>query len=153
MISNDDKNKFLDELRKTSIVTSACNKTGISRATIYRWIKKDPSFRELVDEAKSMGIEVMCDAAELVIFSGIKDKKFQSARYYLEHHSKRYMTRMTKQMHDEELRASKKDNAHKKLEDMETLKLFHDKYGDIDFGKWFESNKKNDSKAPEDPSD
>ena len=48
-----DNNKELvvEQLKKTPIVQIACEKTGIGRATYYRWRKEDAEFGKLADEA------------------------------------------------------------------------------------------------------
>ena len=43
--------KFLTELRKVPIVQVACEKVGISRNTIYRWLKEDKQFAKDFAEA------------------------------------------------------------------------------------------------------
>ena len=46
MKTKKDKELILEQLRKTPIVQVACEKTGIARATYYRWRKKDKRFLE-----------------------------------------------------------------------------------------------------------
>ena len=44
MKKNKFQDQFLDELRKVPIVQVACEKTGLSRNSIYRWRKEDKDF-------------------------------------------------------------------------------------------------------------
>ena len=44
MKKNKFQDQFLDELRKVPIVQVACEKTGLSRNSVYRWRKDDKEF-------------------------------------------------------------------------------------------------------------
>jgi hypothetical protein len=49
MKKNKLQNKFFGELKKVPIVQVACEKTGVSRNSVYRWRKEDINFaKELV---------------------------------------------------------------------------------------------------------
>ena len=45
------KNILLEQLRKTPIIETCCQKVGITRMTLSRWRKADPDFARQVDEA------------------------------------------------------------------------------------------------------
>lgn len=85
-----DKSIFLDCLRTTPIVQTACQKTGISRATFYRWRKENPSFKEISDIALKKGIHFINDLAESQLISSIKDKNMTAIIFWLKHHHKDY---------------------------------------------------------------
>ncbi len=61
-----DKNEqlLLDCLRKTPIIQIACEKSGISRATYYRWRKENPKFGKMADEAIVEGESFINDMSE-----------------------------------------------------------------------------------------
>ena len=42
---------FFAELKKVPIVLVACEKSGISRNSVYRWKREDKKFSEVMDEA------------------------------------------------------------------------------------------------------
>ena len=43
------QNIFLEELKKIPIILVACEKSGISRNSIYRWKKEDKDFSKSMD--------------------------------------------------------------------------------------------------------
>lgn len=74
---------YLDELRKVPIVQVACEKSGISRNTIYRWIREDKVFAKAFDEAMSDGVAFVNDMGESQLLQLIKDKNFPAVRFWL----------------------------------------------------------------------
>lgn len=88
--NRDDQNRFLQILSEVPLIAPACKKAGISRATIYRWMKSNPDFRASVEEAQKSGRRNLEDAAESTILTLIREKNFSAAKYYLEHNSDRY---------------------------------------------------------------
>ncbi|MDD4029718.1 MAG: hypothetical protein PHX86_08485, partial [Caldisericia bacterium] len=58
------KEKFLQILEKTPIITYACEMCGISRNTYYKWMKEDAEFAQLVYDRMSVGIDNVNDHAE-----------------------------------------------------------------------------------------
>jgi len=91
-----DKNKqlLIEQLRKTPIVLVACEKTGISRATFYRWFKEDEKFKELAQEALDEGKKLVNDVAESQLISLVKDKNFPAISYWLKHNHPNYSNRL-----------------------------------------------------------
>ncbi len=81
---------LLSELRKNSVMTVACQKSGIPRPTVYRWLKNDPTFAEAVEDAESEGRETINDMAESVIIKKIRSENLSAAKYYLSHNNNRY---------------------------------------------------------------
>lgn len=84
------KEAFLDQLKRTPTIETACQKVGVSRATVYRWIKERKTFEKKVDEALNEGRTFMSDIAENQLFSLIGDKKIEAIRLYLSTHNPRY---------------------------------------------------------------
>lgn len=91
-----EKNKqlLIEQLRKTPIILVVCEKTGISRATFYRWYKDDEKFRELVQEALGEGKKLINDMAESQLISLVKDKNFPAISYWLKHNHPDYSNRL-----------------------------------------------------------
>ena len=81
---------FLSELRKNSVMTIACQKAGISRSTVYRWMNDDPEFANAVEEASTEGRNIINDMAESVIIKKIRGEDFSAARFWLTHNNNRY---------------------------------------------------------------
>ena len=63
------------------IVSTACNRTGISRSSFYKWYKEDEEFRKKVDEIDS----VKLDFVESQLFKNIQNLKEKSIIFYLQH--------------------------------------------------------------------
>ncbi len=83
---------LLSELRKNSVMTVACQKSGIPRPTVYRWLKNDPAFAEAVEEAESEGRDTVNDMAESVVIKKIREEDLGAAKYWLSHNKERYRT-------------------------------------------------------------
>jgi hypothetical protein len=82
--------EFLEALRKIPIVQVACDKTNLSRNTVYRWKREDPTFAKEFEAAMRDGIEFVNDMSESQLFQLIKDRSFSAVRYWLNHHHPRF---------------------------------------------------------------
>ena len=85
---------ILEQLRKTPIVESACQKIGVSRMTFYRWKTDDKEFATKVDVAISEGRLLVNDFAELQLIGAVKDRNLTAILYWLKHHHASYKTRI-----------------------------------------------------------
>lgn len=90
MISKKQKNLFLEQLTKTPIVQFACEKTGISRASYYRWRKDDPAFALAANEAIDEGVLLVNDLAESKLISAIKNDSLAATKFWLQFRHKAY---------------------------------------------------------------
>ena len=88
------KQAFLEQLKRTPTIETACQKVGIARATVYRWIKENKKFEKQVDEALDQGRSFMSDIAENQLFSLIGEKKIDAIRLYLSTHNARYSNKL-----------------------------------------------------------
>ena len=74
------KKTMLDALeRSLGIVSTACEKAGISRQTHYNWLKDDPEYKEAVRAIEERTI----DFAESHLHALIKDKNPAATIFYL----------------------------------------------------------------------
>jgi len=73
------------------IVSTACNRSGISRSSFYKWYKEDEEFRKKVDEIDN----VKLDFVESKLFKNIENEKEKSIIFYLQHkgHKRGYIQR------------------------------------------------------------
>jgi len=88
-----EREKFLEILATTPFINHACKKTGISRATIYRWMKDNVRFRQKVTKAVNRGRENLEEIAEMSLAKKIQGGDLGAIRFYLAHNSGRYRTK------------------------------------------------------------
>jgi hypothetical protein len=94
MVSRESKDKFLDVLRKTPIVQLACDRSAISRASLYRWKKTSPKFAKEVEQAISEGNGLITDIAESQLLQAIKEKNITAIMFWLKHHHASYANKL-----------------------------------------------------------
>lgn len=82
---------ILEELSKVPNVSIACERVGISRQTLYRWIKEDIKFKNKFEHAISLGNESINDLAESKLISNIKEGKQRSIEYWLNNNKRKYL--------------------------------------------------------------
>lgn len=89
-----DKEKLLDQLKKTPIVQVACERCGVPRATYYRWRKDDESFAESCEAAIEESTGFINDMAESQLIAAIKDRNMTAIIYWLKSHHASYATKV-----------------------------------------------------------
>lgn len=99
---------FLFELEKVPIVQVACEKTGLSRNTVYRWRKEDSVFAKKMDESLSIGVALINDMSETQLLTLIKEKNWSAISFWLKHRNNNYKNKVeiTTKVDDEELTPS-----------------------------------------------
>lgn len=90
MKNNNTKKLFLENLRRVPIIQVACEKAGVSRATVYRWRDKDKKFRKILNEALSEGEALVNDMGESQLIHLIKEKNFSAIRFWLNHRHEKF---------------------------------------------------------------
>jgi hypothetical protein len=81
---------FLTELRKIPIVQVACEKTGISRTSVYRWREEDKEFATEMDRALADGEALVNDMSESQLLSLIKEKNWSAISFWLRHRNPKF---------------------------------------------------------------
>lgn len=94
MHSKADKERFLQELRKTPVVQVACQKVGWGRTTYYRIRKQDKKFAELADTALQEGRVVVNELGEAQTITLMKEKDMRAIRFWLTHNDPRYSNKL-----------------------------------------------------------
>lgn len=94
MKKNKTQNDFLDELKKVPIVLVACEKTGLSRNSIYRWRKEDKKFAKLMDQAMLDGVAFVNDMSESQLLTMIKEKNWSAISFWLRHRNANYKDKL-----------------------------------------------------------
>jgi len=89
-----EKKKLLEALRENHIVLAACHKTGISKSTYYRWRQSDPKFAKAADVAMREGIDLVNDAAESNVVTGVKNRDKDLTKFWLTHRHPAYAERL-----------------------------------------------------------
>ena len=94
MKKNKLKDAFFAELAKIPIVQVACEKTGISRNSIYRWRKEDQKFQQKMDTALAEGVSFVSDMSESQLLTLIKEKSYQAISFWLRHRNDNYKDKL-----------------------------------------------------------
>ncbi len=95
------RNQFLDQLCTIPNVSLACEKTGLSRNTIYRWRGEDEEFKKEMDAALKAGVETINDLAESKLISHINNGSMRAIEYWLTNHKKAYVRPKPKDFWDD----------------------------------------------------
>ena len=88
-----DKSKFLEILRENPWIVFASKKSGISRATIYRWMKDNPDFQHEVEIATKAGNSQLGEIAEMGLVKNIKEGNLNAIKFYLTNTNPRYVSK------------------------------------------------------------
>lgn len=86
------KEKVLEALKQMPVIEVACKRSGISRATYYRWCKEDISFKTATCISLSEGKGLINDAVESQLISSALSGKFASMKFWLTHNHQNYKT-------------------------------------------------------------
>lgn len=87
------RGKIIEYLDEKPFLSHACKKSGVSRATIYRWMKDNVQFRNEVEYALSLGRKNMCDVAEASLFKKTADGDMPAIRFVLQNNEPRYIAK------------------------------------------------------------
>ncbi len=94
MKKNKFQKQFLDELRKVPIVQVACEKTGLSRNSVYRWRNDDAEFRKAMEVAIAEGEELVNDMSEGQLLTMIKEKNWSAISFWLRKRNPKFKDRI-----------------------------------------------------------
>lgn len=94
MKKNKVQDQFLEELAKVPIVQVACEKTGLSRNSVYRWRKEDKTFEKKMDEALASGVAFVNDMSESQLLNLIKEKSYSAISFWLRHRNDNYKDKL-----------------------------------------------------------
>lgn len=89
-----EKEQLIEQFKKTPIIQLACEKTGVGRATYYRWRREDSEFARNCDDALQESVGLMNDVAESQLLSAIKEKNMTAIIFWLKHRHKGYSTKI-----------------------------------------------------------
>lgn len=119
---------FLDEVRKVPIIQVACEKSGISRNTVYRWKREDSDFAKRLTEAEAEGVSFVNDMSESQLLQLIKDRKFSAIRLWLTNNHQRFANKplRTQEAKHTELSDEQKDTIKQALQYANLIKSDHE---------------------------
>jgi hypothetical protein len=83
--------EFLEQLAICPNISIACERTGISRNTIYRWKKEDEKFEARLEDALITGVDSINDLAESKVVGEIRAGNLSAAKYWLDNNKKNYV--------------------------------------------------------------
>ena len=89
-----EKELLLEQFRKIPIIQVACEKSGVGRATYYRWRQDDPEFAKMADEALSEGSLLVNDMAESQLLQAIRSQNLGATIFWLKHHHPAYANKV-----------------------------------------------------------
>ena len=81
---------FFEELRKVPIVLVACEKSGISRNSVYRWKREDKEFSKAMEDALAEGEALVNDMSESQLLTLIKEKNWSAISFWLRHRNPKF---------------------------------------------------------------
>ena len=90
MKKNKLQDQFFIELEKVPIIQVACEKTSISRNSIYRWRREDKVFCNKMDKAMINGVALVNDMTESQLLTLIKEKNYSAISFWLRHRNDNY---------------------------------------------------------------
>lgn len=110
MKKNKVQDQFFVELAKVPIVQVACEKTGLSRNSVYRWRREDKVFTQKMDQALTEGVAFINDMSESQLLTMIKEKNYSAISFWLRHRNDNYKNKIeiTTREDSEEMTPSQK---------------------------------------------
>lgn len=75
--------KLLKCLEEDSVISIACQKAQISRATYYRWVESDKQFVKLVNAARSKGDDKYNDISESKLMQLVAEGNIRAIMFRL----------------------------------------------------------------------
>lgn len=94
MKNKKDKNDFLENLKKIPIIQAACERSNVSRASVYRWKNEDKEFAKALDKALLEGESLINDLSEGQLVALIKERNFSAIRFWLNHRHSKFRERV-----------------------------------------------------------
>ena len=94
MKRNKMKGLIIEQLKQMPIIQIASKKSGIGRATYYRWRKEDKKFTKDSDEAITEGLLLINDLAESQLLAAIQDRNMTALIFWLRNRHPAYSNKL-----------------------------------------------------------
>lgn len=82
--------QLIKELEKNHLLQRACNKLGIARSSVYRWMQEDVELATKIKAAQSIGRRTMSDYVESKLLKNIEGGNQRSIEFWLKSNNDRY---------------------------------------------------------------
>jgi hypothetical protein len=93
--TNNEREKFIELIQDTPLISYACKRLRLSRTTIYRWRKTNPEFKEKLDNALEYGRENVNDMAEAMLIQKIQERDMGATKFWLNNNHPKYIPKRT----------------------------------------------------------
>jgi transposase len=84
------KEDVIKEIENELTIKSVCKKLGLSRQTVYRWLKEDKKFGKDLHNARQQAIADMNDECENRVLNKIRNDDAQMIKFWLRYHHEDY---------------------------------------------------------------
>lgn len=84
------KEDVIEEIKNELTIKAVCQKLGLSRQTVYRWIHEDEQFKKDLFSARKQAIEDMNDECENRVLQKIKNDDSGMIKFWLRYHHEDY---------------------------------------------------------------
>lgn len=82
--------ELVKELEKNYLLQRACNKSGLTRSTVYRWMRADESFANKIRVAQTIGRRYMSDFVESKLLKNIENGDQRAIEFWLKNNNEHY---------------------------------------------------------------
>lgn len=89
-----DKQKFLEILEKNPVIHVAIERSGVSKATFYRWRDTDKEFADKVEASMREGKGLISDIAIAQLITAIKTNNLGAIKFWLTSHHPDYANKL-----------------------------------------------------------
>jgi hypothetical protein len=116
------KKALVEQLRRTPIVQLACERTGVGRATYYKWRAQDRIFAKAATRALDAGKFFVNDLAESKLIQLIQNGNITALIFWLKSNHPAY-TPMNKVIHEYEIVTNRLTPEEKNIAEQELAKI------------------------------
>jgi predicted DNA-binding transcriptional regulator AlpA len=134
MITNEQKEKFIEYLSEKPVITYAAQKAGIARSTIYRLLETDLDLNTKYRNAMRKGKSHISDLAVSKMINQISGGNFGAIKYWLAKNHPTYMEKDTYNRYLNEQKTEKRTGVSRVIDLLEYLELWKKKNPEKNFG-------------------
>lgn len=87
--------ELVKELEKNYLLQRACNKLGLTRSTVYRWMQEDEEFATAIRHAQAIGRRYMSDFVESKLLKNIEAQEQRAIEFWLRNNNEHYRSHET----------------------------------------------------------